>query len=130
MSAAIYYVFCGSQCQKSHRSPCMKLLGADSDFSTVAKLKSICKSCRRIHIHCCGIYFIQKHLCIIIITCNNGLRMFCIILINMCNCFFYRVYNLYRQNIVKIFCSPICFNGWNCPLYKIKSFFILLHLVF
>ena len=92
LSVSVNNIFRGSQCRKSHRASCVKLLCADTDFCSETELISVCKSCRSIHIHSRRIHLVKKFLGMAVIICNDCFRMSCIITINMRDCLLYRIY--------------------------------------
>ena len=85
----------------------MKLLCADTDLSPETKLKTVCKTCRCIHIYSGRIDLILKLQRMIIIICDDRFRMSCIIFINMTDRFINRIHCLDRNNRIEIFRSPI-----------------------
>ena len=85
----------------------MKLLRTDADFRPESKLKSIRKSGGGIYIYGGRVDFIQETHGMLIVLRNNGLRMSSIIFVDMGNGLIQRIYRLNRENIVKIFLSPV-----------------------
>ena len=61
------------QCLQSHRSSCVKLLGADPDLRAEPELKPVRESGRRVHIHSRRIDLILELQGIVIIIRDYGL---------------------------------------------------------
>ncbi len=109
LSVAVYKILKCCKLIKPHWSACMKLLGGDSNLCSKSKLASVSKSCRGIYIYSSCVNFRLKFFSIFNIFSNNSFRMSCTVSVNMLNSFIYGINNLYRNYIVKKFCSIICF---------------------
>ena len=104
LSVSIDDIFRCGQSQKSHRSPRMKLLCADTDLCPETEFKSICKTCGGIDINCRSIHLIEESLCIKIIMGHNALGMSGVVVIDMCDGSVSRIDNLAGD---ELFLNPL-----------------------
>ena len=89
----------------------MKFLCADTDLSTKTKLKTVCKSCGSIDINSSCIHFIQELLCVVIIGCNDRLRMSCVVFIDVSYCLVNRIHDLNGKDEIVVFGFVIKLGG-------------------
>ena len=108
LAISVNNIFGCCQFLQSHRASGVKLLGADTDFRTETEFKAVGKTGRRVDIDGCRIDFFKKSAGIVIVLCNNGFGMFCIIFINMVNGLVNAANNFCRQYVVCLLYTSRC----------------------